>query len=81
MIEGREPTRYTGGGHTMTEVDARNELIQVAERQLADAEEAYRVDPSEANQRRIMKAWSAVRRAREEREPGDGQTPAPPSNE
>lgn len=42
-----------------------DELIQIAERQLADAEEAYRLDPSEANQRRIMKAWSAVRRARE----------------
>jgi hypothetical protein len=45
-------------------VDAEQELIQIAERQLADAEEAYRLDPSEANQRRIWKAWSAVRRAR-----------------
>jgi hypothetical protein len=42
-----------------------DELIQITERQLADAEEAYRLDPSEANQRRIMKAWSAVCRARE----------------
>jgi hypothetical protein len=44
------------------------ELIRLTERQLADAEVAYRVDPSEANQRRIMKAWSAVRRARGEEE-------------
>jgi hypothetical protein len=55
--------------------DAGEELIQVTERQLADAEEAYQLDPSEANQRRIMKAWSAVRRAREARERGDEQTP------
>lgn len=48
-------------------VDA-EELIQVAERQLADAEAAYRLDPSEANQRKIMKAWSVVRRARGEDE-------------
>jgi hypothetical protein len=47
-------------------------LIQIAERQLADAEEAYRIDPSDANQRRIMNAWSAVRRARDVRE--DRQT-------
>ncbi|HEX3689577.1 MAG TPA: hypothetical protein VHV28_07770 [Solirubrobacteraceae bacterium] len=40
------------------------ELIQITERQLADAEEAYRREPSDANQRRIMKAWSAVREAR-----------------
>jgi hypothetical protein len=48
----------------MVGVDA-DALIQITERQLADAEEAYRLDPSDANQRRIMKAWSAVRRARE----------------
>jgi hypothetical protein len=52
-------------------VDA-EELIQLAERQLADAESAYRLDPSEANQRKIMRAWSAVRRARGEGE-GDPQ--------
>jgi cold shock protein len=46
---------------------AHEELIQVAERQVADAEEAYRLHPSDANQRRIMKAWSAVRRARDAR--------------
>jgi hypothetical protein len=42
-----------------------DELIQITERQLADAEEQYRLDPTDANQRRIMRAWSAVRRARE----------------
>jgi hypothetical protein len=39
----------------MTNVDPSEELIQVAERQLADADEAYRRDPSDANQHRIMK--------------------------
>jgi hypothetical protein len=48
----------------MSEVDA-DELIQITERQLADAEQAYRLDPSEANQRKVMQAWSAVRQARE----------------
>jgi hypothetical protein len=52
----------------MTRVDADEELIQVTERQLADAEETYRDDPTDANQQRIMKAWSAVRRARDARE-------------
>jgi hypothetical protein len=42
-----------------------DELVQITERALFEAEEAYRVDPSEANQRRVMKAWSAVRAARE----------------
>jgi hypothetical protein len=46
-------------------VGADSELIQITERQLADAEEAYRVDPSDANQRRVMKAWAAVRQARD----------------
>jgi hypothetical protein len=59
----------------MAEVDASEELIQLAERQLADAEEAYRRDPSDVNQRKIVKAWSAVRRAREARERGRDQTP------
>jgi hypothetical protein len=45
-------------------VERDEDLIQMAERQLADAEEAYRVDPSDANRRRVIKAWSAVRRAR-----------------
>ena len=44
-----------------------DELVQIAERQLADAEEAYRHDPSDGNRRRIMKAWSAVRSARDTR--------------
>ena len=56
-----------------------DELIQVAERQLADAEEAYRLDPSDANQRRIMKAWSVVRRARDQvrNEGGKDKSAAP----
>jgi hypothetical protein len=57
------------------------ELIQAAERQLADAEAAYRVDPTEANQRRIMRAWSAVRRARgEDQEEGAAAKPPAPSD-
>ena len=59
----------------MVEVDPDHELIQVTERQLADAEEAYRLEPSDANQRRIMKAWSAVRRARGEPDDGLGLVP------
>ena len=43
---------------------ADDELVQMAERALADAETAYRIDPSEANQRRIQGAWSFVQRAR-----------------
>jgi hypothetical protein len=50
--------------HTITPV-ADDDLVQVAERALADAEEAFRLDPSEANQRRVMSAWSFVRHARE----------------
>jgi hypothetical protein len=57
-------------GRTLIDVERNQEFIQIAERQLADAEEAYRVDPSDANQRRIMRAWSAVRRARDEPEQG-----------
>jgi hypothetical protein len=53
-----------------------DELVQVAERALFDAEEAYRLDPSDANQRRLMQAWSFVRRARDQRA---GDTAAEPS--
>ena len=42
------------------------DLVQVAERALADAEEALRMDPSEANRRKVMQAWAFVRRARDE---------------
>jgi hypothetical protein len=59
----------------MTVARMNEELIQVTERQLADAEDAYRLDPSDANQRRIMKAWSAVRKARETQEPAECKTP------
>ena len=56
-------------------MDPDDELIQLTERQLADAEEAYRLDPSDANQRRIMKAWSAVRRIRDAGEGGHADEP------
>jgi hypothetical protein len=56
-------------------VEGNEELIQIAERQLADAEEAYRIDPSDANQRRIMKAWSVVRQARQAQEQGHAEKP------
>jgi hypothetical protein len=59
----------------MTGMDADEELIQLVERRLADAEEAYRLDPSDANQQRIMKAWSAVRRARKAPEPRRDEQP------
>jgi hypothetical protein len=46
-------------------MDAEEELVQLTEAALADAEEALRLDPSETNRRRVMKAWFAVRGARE----------------
>jgi len=46
-------------------MDRADELVQIAEQQLADAEETDRLDPSDANQRRIVKAWSVVRSARD----------------
>jgi hypothetical protein len=42
------------------------DLVQIAERALADAEAALRVDPSEANRRKVMEAWAFVQRAREQ---------------
>ncbi len=57
------------------------ELVQITERALFDAEQAYRIDPSEANQRRMMKAWAAVRDARalQREQQTDATTPpAPP---
>jgi hypothetical protein len=56
-------------------VDREDELIQIAERQLAEAEKAYRRDPSPANQRRIVKRWDAVREARGERTAGEDDLP------
>jgi hypothetical protein len=53
----------------------RDELIQAAERALFDAEQAYRADPSEANQRRIQRAWAEVRDARGE--PSNEDVPFP----
>lgn len=46
-------------------MDPEDELIQITERALYEAEEALRLDPSERNQRRVMEAWTAVRRARD----------------
>jgi hypothetical protein len=51
-------------------VDA-DELIQAAERALHDAESAFRAEPTEANQRRVERAWTEVRAARGE-PAGDG---------
>jgi hypothetical protein len=51
----------------------RDELIQLAERALLDAEQAYGADPSPANQRRVMRAWSQLREARGE--PEDATAP------
>jgi hypothetical protein len=48
-----------------------DELVQIAERALFDAEQAYRADPSDVNRRRVMKAWSEVQKARER--PGEDQ--------
>jgi hypothetical protein len=52
-----------------------DDLIQAAERALLDAEQAYRTDPSEFNQRRVMSAWAKVREARGE--PADSEVPFP----
>jgi hypothetical protein len=49
----------------MRHMDDPDELVQVAERALANAEELLRAAPTEANQRRVMSAWAFVRRARE----------------
>lgn len=54
----------------------RDDLVQAAERALYEAEQAYRADPSEANQRRVMAAWSHVREARGE--PPATDVPFPP---
>jgi len=48
----------------------RDELIQMAERALFEAEQAYRTDPSEVNRRRVQRAWTEAREARGE-SPGD----------
>ena len=56
-------------------VDRDDELLQIAERQLAEAEKAYRSEPSPANQRRIVKRWEAVREARGERTAGEDDLP------
>ncbi len=60
----------------MLAMDDHAELVQVAERALADAEEALRLGPTEANQRRVMSAWSLVRKTRER-----DQQPGPPSSD
>ena len=57
----------------------RDELIQAAERRLFDAEQAYRADPSDANQRRVMRAWTEVREARGEPVQDDARLPFPAS--
>ena len=58
----------------------RDDLVQVAERELCAAEQAYRADPSDLNRRRITKAWLDVQDARGEPFDADGPLPflAPP---
>jgi hypothetical protein len=56
-------------------MDSAHELIQLTERALFDAEQALRVDPTEANRQRVLKAWSAVREARE-RQQAQGDQPS-----
>jgi hypothetical protein len=58
----------------------RDELIQSAERALFEAEQAYRADPSEINQRRIRRAWAEVREARGESPTDDVPFPFLPSH-
>jgi hypothetical protein len=52
----------------------------VAERALADAEEAYRLDPSDANQLRVMSAWSLVGKTRQSAEAEDRSAEAAPDD-
>jgi hypothetical protein len=59
----------------------RNDEVQLAKRDLADAEEALRQDPTEANQRRAMNAWLFARRTRESAQQHDfppREDPEPP---
>jgi len=60
-----------GGGSVAVQtcVSEDRSLIQLAERALADAEEALRRDPSADNERKVWRAWQFVRRAREEEPP------------
>ena len=53
----------------------RDDLVQLAERELLEAEQAYRADPSDDNRRRITKAWLGVQDARGE--PFDTEAPFP----
>ena len=53
----------------------RDELVQAAERKLFEAEQAYRAAPSDAGQRRMMRAWTELRETRGE--PSDNDVPFP----
>jgi hypothetical protein len=64
----------------MAAMETERSLVQIAERLLADAEEAYRLDPSDANERRVWKAWSAVRRARERTRPPEAEPSSSPDD-
>ena len=57
-----------------------DELVQIAERALADAEDMLRVAPAEANQRRVMSAWSFVREAPEAADRKDEAPGQPPGS-
>jgi hypothetical protein len=65
----------------MPDVDNADELVQIAERARADAEELLRQAPTEANQRRVMSARSFVRRAREAADRNDSKPGEPPADE
>ena len=66
------PSVFTSRRSSTADVE-RDELVQLAERALFEAEQAYGVDPSPANQRRVMRAWSELREARGE--PEDSTAP------
>lgn len=65
----------------MSGMDDADELVQIAERALADAEELLRQAPTEANQRRVMSAWAFVRRARQVAPRAGRQAGEAPPNE
>ena len=77
-MPGSRCTRYPRSlERRLTGVVERDDLVQVAERALLEAERAYSADPSDANQRRVTRAWSEVREARGESTDDDPGPPFP----
>jgi hypothetical protein len=58
-----------------------DELVQIAERALADAEQLLRQAPTEANQRRVISAWAFVRRSRQAAHHAGREAGEAPANE